>query len=76
MNVGSHGSTFGGNPMACAVASKVLDIISEPSFLDKVKEKETLLVDHLENISRKHQAFSAIRSSGLWVGCELFDCEE
>ena len=71
MNVGSHGSTFGGNPMACAVASKVLDIISEPSFLDKVKEKETLLVNQLENLSKKHQAFSAIRSSGLWVGCEL-----
>ena len=57
MNVGSHGSTFGGNPMACAVASKVLDIISEPSFLDKVKEKETLLVNQLENLSKKHQGF-------------------
>jgi acetylornithine/N-succinyldiaminopimelate aminotransferase len=71
MSVGSHGSTFGGNPMACAVASKVIDIISEPSFLDKVKEKETLLVEKLENISEEYQAFSAIRSSGLWVGCEL-----
>lgn len=71
MSVGSHGSTFGGNPMACAVADKVIEIVSNPNFLKEVKEKETLLVNKLEGVSKKHQAFREIRSSGLWIGCEL-----
>jgi len=71
MIVGSHGSTFGGNPMACAVADKVIEIVSNPNFLQEVKEKETLLVNKLKGVSKKHQAFREIRSSGLWIGCEL-----
>ena len=71
MSVGSHGSTFGGNPMACAVADKVIEIVSNSNFLQEVKEKETLLVNKLEGVSKKHQAFREIRSSGLWIGCEL-----
>ncbi len=71
MTTGSHGSTFGGNPMACAVASKVIEIVSNPTFLDEVKKKETLLMKGLEAISSKFNAFSAIRSSGLWIGCDL-----
>ena len=71
MSVGSHGSTFGGNPMACAVANKVIEIVSNPDFLQEVKEKETLIVNKLEGVSKKHQAFREIRSSGLWIGCEL-----
>ena len=71
MSVGSHGSTFGGNPMACAVADKVIEIVSNPNFLQEVKEKEMLLVNKLEGVSKKHQAFREIRSSGLWIGCEL-----
>ena len=50
MSVGSHGSTFGGNPMACAVADKVIEIVSNPNFLQEVKEKETLLVNKLEGV--------------------------
>lgn len=73
MSVGSHGSTFGGNPMACAVANKVIEIVSNPNFLQEVKEKETLLVNKLEGVSKKHQAFRKIRSSGLWIGCELYE---
>ena len=73
MSVGSHGSTFGGNPMACAVADKVIEIVSNPNFLQEVKEKETLLVNKLEGVSKKHQAFREIRSSGLWIGCELYN---
>jgi acetylornithine/N-succinyldiaminopimelate aminotransferase len=71
MNVGSHGSTFGGNPMACAVANKVIEIVSNPIFLQEVKKKESLLVDKLKDVSKEHQAFKEIRSSGLWIGCEL-----
>jgi len=71
MDVGSHGSTFGGNPMACAVANKVIEIVSNPIFLEGVKKKESLLIDKLKGVSKEHQAFKEIRSSGLWIGCEL-----
>jgi|TARA_B100000809_G_scaffold224849_1_gene235295 acetylornithine/N-succinyldiaminopimelate aminotransferase len=71
MDVGSHGSTFGGNPMACAVANKVIEIVSNPTFLQEVKKKEAFLVNKLESVSKKYQAFREIRSSGLWIGCEL-----
>ena len=71
MDVGSHGSTFGGNPMACAVANKVIEIVSNPIFLEGVKKKESLLMDKLKGASKEHQAFKEIRSSGLWIGCEL-----
>ena len=71
MDVGSHGSTFGGNPMACAVANKVIEIVSNPIFLEGVKKKESLLMDKLKGASKEHQAFQEIRSSGLWIGCEL-----
>ena len=71
MDVGSHGSTFGGNPMACAVANKVIEIVSNPTFLQEVKKKEAFLVNKLEGVSKKYQAFREIRSSGLWIGCEL-----
>ena len=71
LTVGSHGSTFGGNPLACAVAIRVLDLVKQDSFLDAVKAKEELLKQGLEEISNKHQAFSQIRSNGLWFGCDL-----
>jgi len=58
LTVGSHGSTFGGNPLACAVAIRVLDLIKQDSFLDGVNAKEELLKQGLEEISNKHQAFS------------------
>jgi acetylornithine/N-succinyldiaminopimelate aminotransferase len=57
--------------MACAVASKVIEIVSNPIFLDEVKKKENLIMKGLEIISNKFNAFSAIRSSGLWIGCDL-----
>ena len=76
MGVGSHGSTFGGNPIVCAVASKVLEIIHDSSFLAEVAKKEIFLVKELKDISSKYQSFSAIRSAGLWIGCDLLRKEE
>ena len=76
LTVGSHGSTFGGNPLACAVAIRVLDLVKQYSFLHAVKAKEELLKQGLEEISNKHQAFSQIRSNGLWFGCDLNQKDE
>ena len=71
LTLGTHGSTFGGNPLACAVSARVLDLIKQVNFLDEVKQKEKLLRNGLEEVSNKHQAFSQIRSEGLWFGCDL-----
>jgi succinylornithine transaminase family protein len=70
---GAHGSTFGGNPLACAVAGKVLDIVSEPELLAEVKHKHAFFVEQLQRIGNKHGIFKQIRGAGLLIGAELVD---
>jgi acetylornithine/N-succinyldiaminopimelate aminotransferase len=72
MQPGSHGSTFGGNPMSCAVANEVVSIVSEKDFLNDVLEKEQLFLDLLSEFKTKG-IFSEVRSAGLWIGCDLID---
>ncbi|SHF40538.1 aspartate aminotransferase family protein [Vibrio gazogenes] len=69
--VGVHGSTYGGNPLACAVAEAVVNITSQPQVLDGVKEKEALFRDGLERINAKYPIFSEIRGKGLLLGAVL-----
>ncbi len=69
--VGTHGSTFGGNALAGAVASRVLDIVAERDFLLEVKRKEALMVELLEGVRARHGHIADIRSRGLWIGVEL-----
>lgn len=71
LKVGTHGSTYGGNPLACAVAEKVLDIVNTPAVLQDVKRKEKLFRDGLEKINQKFNVFSEIRGQGLLIGCAL-----
>ena len=71
MGIGSHGSTYGGNPLACAVAGKVIDIISQPGILDGVTAKRDLIVSHLNKINDKHGIFDEIRGKGLLIGAAL-----
>jgi len=75
LSTGTHGSTFGGNPIACAVSNKVLEIVSNPSFLDEVQLKEKLMMDLLKEISLKTHIFSGLRSSGLWICCDIKDID-
>ena len=72
MQPGTHGSTFGGNPMACAVPNEVLNIVNNKDFLNDVLEKEKLFLSFLAEFQTKG-VFSEIRSSGLWIGCDLID---
>ncbi len=72
MQPGTHGSTFGGNPMSCAVANEVVSIVSEKDFLNDVLEKEQLFLDLLSELKTKG-IFSEVRSAGLWIGCDLID---
>lgn len=66
---GTHGSTFGGNKLAMAVASQVLDILGNTSILDQVKEKSNFIYEALKNLDSPK--ISQIRGLGLMIGIEL-----
>lgn len=69
--VGSHGSTFGGNPMACAVGNKAIDIINTPELLNNVKQRSNQLIHGIGQINQSYDLFEEIRGIGLLLGCEL-----
>lgn len=71
--IGTHGSTYGGNPLACAVANAVVDIISDKNLLDEVKSKHRTFMARLDVINQRHKIFKNIRGMGLLIGCELKD---
>ncbi|MBN2905776.1 MAG: aspartate aminotransferase family protein [Rhodobacteraceae bacterium] len=74
MTAGTHGSTYGGNPLACAVGKTVLDIVSDPAFLEQVNRKAGLLRQRLEGLVASHpDVFELVRGSGLMLGlkCKL-----
>ena len=68
---GTHGSTFGGNPLGCAVGSAVVAKISKPEFLAKVMEKGKLLREELKRVNDELHVFTDVRGMGLLDGCEL-----
>ena len=69
MTAGTHGSTYGGNPLGCAVGNAVLKIVSEPAFLDEVNRKAGLLRQKLEGLIAAHpDVFDSIRGEGLMLG--------
>ncbi|HHB7597074.1 TPA: aspartate aminotransferase family protein [Klebsiella pneumoniae] len=68
---GSHGSTYGGNPLACAVANAAFDLINTPAVLDGVSAKRELFVKHLQRLDAEFDLFSDIRGMGLLIGAEL-----
>ncbi len=78
MTTGTHGSTYGGNPLACAVGCAVMDHISNPAFLAGVNRKAGLLRPQLEGLVAAHpQVFSEVRGSGLMLGlqCKVANTE-
>ncbi|MEW9797358.1 aspartate aminotransferase family protein [Alteromonas sp. CYL-A6] len=68
---GTHGSTYGGNPLACAVAERAFDIINQPEILEGVLKKEALFREHLEKINEKYKVFAEVRGKGMLLGCAL-----
>jgi acetylornithine/N-succinyldiaminopimelate aminotransferase len=73
LTVGTHGTTYGGNPLACAVAEAVIDIINTPETLAGVKAKRELFKTRLEAIGEQYGVFTQVRGLGLLLGCVLSD---
>lgn len=69
MTAGTHGSTYGGNPLACAVGCAVIDHIADDAFLEGVRRKSGLLRQPLESLVAAHpDIFDEVRGSGLMLG--------
>ncbi|MES1986222.1 MAG: aspartate aminotransferase family protein [Pseudomonadota bacterium] len=74
MVIGTHGSTYGGNPLAMAAGSAVLDIVMEPAFLEHVKAMGSRLRSALEQMIPNHdEMFEEVRGMGLMLGLKLKD---
>lgn len=72
MVIGTHGSTFGGNPLAMAAGQAVLDVVTEPGFLDRVTSMGERLRGALEQMIPNHDhLFESVRGLGLMLGVKL-----
>ncbi|MDO6479923.1 aspartate aminotransferase family protein [Shimia thalassica] len=73
MVAGTHGSTYGGNPLGCAVGNAVMDTVSTPEFLADVNRKAGLFRQKLEGLVAAHpHVFEEVRGSGLMLGLKCF----
>ena len=74
MTAGSHGSTFGGNPLAMSVGNKVMDIVSNKKFLKNVKNLSKYFFKNLNSVKVKYpKIIKEIRGKGLLIGIQLYD---
>lgn len=73
-NVGSHGTTYGGNPLAATVALNVIETINQPAFLARVKEASAKVFANLEKLAADYpQLFGTVRGKGLLIGLPVAD---
>ncbi|WP_151745183.1 aspartate aminotransferase family protein [Acinetobacter calcoaceticus] len=70
-SVGTHGTTYGGNPLASAVAGAVFEFINTPEVLNGVKERHDYYKKALNKLNEKYEIFETIRGQGLLIGCVL-----
>ncbi|MCE7026365.1 aspartate aminotransferase family protein [Jiella avicenniae] len=72
MTPGSHGTTYGGNPLAMAVANAVLDVVLEDGFLEEVRRKALLFKQSLASLADRYpEVIEAIRGEGLLIGLKM-----
>jgi acetylornithine/N-succinyldiaminopimelate aminotransferase len=72
MTVGTHGTTYGGNPLAMAVGIEAIDMILEPGFLDHIRKVAGYLHQQLSGLTASHPGvFNSVRGEGLMIGLEL-----
>ena len=73
MTPGTHGSTFGGNPLVCSVANSVMDIVSTKQFLNNVKKSSKYFFSNLNKLKEKYpKIIKEIRGRGLLIGIQLY----
>jgi acetylornithine/N-succinyldiaminopimelate aminotransferase len=73
MTPGTHGSTFGGNPLAMAVGNAVMDIVSTNQFLNNVKKSSKYFLSNLNKLKEKYpKIIKEIRGRGLLIGIQLY----
>ena len=73
MTPGTHGSTFGGNPLVCSVANSVMDIVSTKQFLNNVKKSSKYFLSNLNKLKEKYpKIIKEIRGRGLLIGIQLY----
>jgi len=73
MTVGTHGSTFGGNPLAMAAGNAVLDVVTADGFLERVRKTALLLKQRLAELKDRHTSVIAeVRGEGLLIGLRTF----
>ena len=68
---GTHGSTYGGNPLGTAVAGKALETINQPELLNNVSNRGEQLMQGLNELNKKYELFKTIRGKGLLIGAVL-----
>ncbi|GGK28368.1 aspartate aminotransferase family protein [Caldalkalibacillus thermarum] len=69
--LGSHGTTFGGNPLACSAALAVIEIIKEENLLENARQMGTYAVQQLQALQKKHPVIGDVRAVGLMIGIEI-----
>ncbi len=72
---GTHGSTYGGNPLSCAAAIATLDVIQQEELLENAAKVGELLMNGLRDVQSRHDAIREVRGLGLMIGIELPDHE-
>jgi 4-aminobutyrate aminotransferase len=68
---GSHASTFGGNPLACAAAMTVLDVIKEEKLLENAEKQGGYIMKWLKDVKEEREIVGDIRGKGLMIGIEF-----
>ncbi|SFB86532.1 acetylornithine/N-succinyldiaminopimelate aminotransferase [Pseudomonas citronellolis] len=71
--VGTHGTTYGGNPLACAVSGAAFDVINSPEVLEGVRAKHERFKARLEKLGQEYGIFTQVRGLGLLIGAVLAD---
>jgi acetylornithine aminotransferase/acetylornithine/N-succinyldiaminopimelate aminotransferase len=75
LSPGMHGTTFGGGPLACAVAIAVIDTMRRDNLLDHIRETGKYFVEQLQSLAAHHSAVVEVRGKGLMLGMELSNAE-
>lgn len=75
--VGTHGTTYGGNPLACAVAATVMEEMLRPGFMQKIAKTSKVMFDGLHALQRASNKITAVKGKGLMIGLDtVFDIKD